>query len=283
MENKKAAANLGKIEQSKANVQEKHVSSTTQADTLFSFTKKREYLIETLKNQMLSPRYNTENVEYLSVESLKSITFPMKCFCDINLHKISLHLDWYGYYGIAFPKEWGIKNHIQPIHYINARSALAEDLSIAFSKAIKLESVEQTDFEKESKNYLLHQLMYSKPYSGLAKRTDENGKEKEENKCFTDESEWRFIPNVVPENYPQVIVNEGHLHPSALVSMSNSMSGNANVSLAFDYSDIKYIFINEDADFEPIIETINTFQIEEKEKQRLISKIIVWESSRGDF
>lgn len=30
----------------------------------------------------------------------------MKCFCDINLHRIGMHLDWYGYYGLAFEKNW---------------------------------------------------------------------------------------------------------------------------------------------------------------------------------
>ena len=276
-----STTNLGRIEQS--NVPAKHVPSTTQADTLFNFTENLEYLVETLKSKMLSPRYNTENVEYLSIDLLKSITFPMKCFCDINFHKISSHLDWYGYYGIAFPKEWGKKKSIQPIHYINSESELAKDLSAVFSKAIDLDPDKQTDFEKELKNYLLHQLMYSKPYSGWAKKKDENGKEKEELKCFTDESEWRYVPKVVSENYPQVLVNDGPLHPSKLVDWSNSMSKNASVSLTFEYTDIKYLIIRDEADFEPILEAINSLKIEDLEKKKLISKIMVWERSRGDF
>ena len=67
-----STTNLGRIEQS--NVPAKHVPSTTQADTLFNFTENLEYLVETLKSKMLSPRYNTENVEYLSIDLLKSIT-----------------------------------------------------------------------------------------------------------------------------------------------------------------------------------------------------------------
>lgn len=279
MDKRKPSVNLGEIEQSIEIVE--HIPSTTQADTLFNFTDKREHLIESLKNKMLSPRYNTENVEYLDVEGLKSITIPMKCFCDINLHKISAHLGWYGCFGIAFPKAWGIKKRIQPVQYVNSESDLAKDLSLAFSNAMNLKSDKQSDFERISKNYLLLQLMFSKPYSGLARCAKDNGEEKM--KCFTDESEWRFIPKVTEYNYPQVIVNDAPFHPSAFVSWSNSMNGNKNVSLAFDYSDIKYIILKGEEDFEPIIETINSFHIEKIEKQRLISKIIVWESSRGDF
>ena len=29
----------------------------------------------------------------------------MKCFCDINMHKLDEHLSWYGYYGIGLTKE----------------------------------------------------------------------------------------------------------------------------------------------------------------------------------
>lgn len=279
MENHSTSINLGKVN---PKVENDHIPSTTQADTLFNFSKKLEYLIDALKNKMLSPRYNTENVEYLKIENLQSITIPMKCFCDINLHKISEHLEWYGYYGIAFPKAWGIKTGIQPVHYINAESALAKDLSSTFSSAISLRTDDQTTFESEAKNYLLHQLMYSKPYSGLAKK-EENDTVLEKEKCFTDESEWRFIPKVTAEGYQQVFINNGLSHPSALISWSNSMSGNSAISLNFEYSDIKYIIVKQASDLDSLIESINGFQIDNLEKQKLIRKIIVWEDSRGDF
>ena len=67
---------------------EVYVPSHVQADTLFSFTTKLEYLTSTIKNKMISPRYCEENIEYLQIDSIKSIAIPMKCFCDINLHMI---------------------------------------------------------------------------------------------------------------------------------------------------------------------------------------------------
>ena len=57
---------------------------------------------------MLSPRYCEEDIRYLKISNLKRMAYPMKCFCDINIHKLTEHLDWYGYYGLAFSKEWGM-------------------------------------------------------------------------------------------------------------------------------------------------------------------------------
>ena len=64
---------------------------------------------------MISPRYCVEDISYLKIPKLKRIAFPMKCFCDINMHRLDVHLGWYGYYGLAFSKEWGMSRGIQPI------------------------------------------------------------------------------------------------------------------------------------------------------------------------
>ena len=81
---------------------ETHIPSKVQADTLFTFTSEPEFLIEYIKLKMIAPRYCEEDVEYLSIPGIKKMAYPMKCFCDINLHKIDEHLSWYGYYGLAF-------------------------------------------------------------------------------------------------------------------------------------------------------------------------------------
>ena len=46
---------------------------------------------------------------------------------------------------------------------------------------------------------------------------------------------------------------------------------------------LKYIIIKDMSDFELLIQEIDKFEIEEKEKKFLISKIIIWENSGGDF
>lgn len=73
----------------------RHTPSTIQADTLFTFASQLEYLIAEIKRKMLSPRYCEEDVRYLKIRNLKKIAYPMKCFCDINMHRLDVHLEWY--------------------------------------------------------------------------------------------------------------------------------------------------------------------------------------------
>lgn len=258
----------------------KHIPSKIQADTLFNFCSKLEYLEEPIKTKMLSARYCEENIEYLNLEEIKRISFPMKCFCDINMHKLEDHLSWYGYYGLAFKKEWGMKKGIQPVQYVNPDTELIKDFSESFIKALKIDKTKQTESEKVMKNYLLHQLMYFKPYSGKMK----NRKNQEEDeKCFTDECEWRFIPNVSRLGYKQIYFDEQVLNAGNLNDISNSMIGKEEISLDFSYDDLKYIIVRTKEDVEKISDTIMKMKIKKEQKRLLISKIIVWDLSGGDF
>ena len=122
--------------------------------------------------------------------------------------------------------------------------------------------------------------MYYKPYSGVFsnRRTGEASE-----KCYTDECEWRFVPDVSIEEYPQVIFDEEILNAGSLVNISNAMEGLSSISLTFDYSDIKYIIVNTMADFREITTVISELDVADTEKYDLISKVIVWENSKGDF
>lgn len=268
MENK-----IQKFTTSEKIITSEHIASTIQADTLFTFTKKSEYMFEWLKAKQMFPRYNREDVEYLRLNEIKRIAYPMKCFCDINLHKLEDHLRFYGYYGLAFTKEWGMKKGIQPVHYINSESELANDFSAVIEKLFK-EIGNEVDSEELSflKSYTIHQLMYSKPYSG---------KMGEQEKCFTDECEWRFVPNV-SDILPQVLYEETQLQDDFLNILSLKIKKQA-YSLEFEYKDIKYIILNNEKDLQPLSEFINETEISETDKYLLMSKIIVWDKSKGDF
>ena len=258
----------------------RHVPSTVQADTLFTFTSHIDYLITTIKNGMLSPRYCTEDLGYLKIKGIKKMAFPMNCFCDINMHKLEDHLSWYGYYGLAFSKEWGMSKRIQPIQYINPSSELRKDFTEAFSIALKSSSEEQPQSESVMKSFLLHQLMYYKPYSGMFRNRITG---KRTRKCFTDECEWRFIPNVSVAGFQQVYYDQNIINAGGLIDMSNAMSGIPEISLRFEYSDVKYIIVKNSLDFEKLCAAIVELGLTSTAKHTLISKIIVWENSRGDF
>ena len=57
--------------------------SRQSANALFTFMDKFSYLKDILETKLIFPRYCRENIEYLGLNKLPEIAFPMKCFCDI--------------------------------------------------------------------------------------------------------------------------------------------------------------------------------------------------------
>ena len=270
---------LGKATQTNAKSKQ-HGPSTVQADTLFTFTSHVDYLITTIRNGMMSPRYCAEDLGYLKIKGIKKMAFPMNCFCDINMHKLDDHLSWYGYYGLAFSKEWGMSKKIQPIQYINPDSELRKDFATAFSAALKAEPTKKTSAQSKMKSFLLHQLMYYKPYSGMF---ENRNTKKRCRKCFTDECEWRFIPDVSIAGFQPVYYDQKIINAGGLVDMSNAMSGVPEISLKFEYSDVKYIIVKDNSDFVKLTTAITELGMDDISEHELISKVLVWENSKGDF
>lgn len=239
------------------------------ANTLFHFIEELEYLLLSLEKEALIPRYCVESVEYLDIP-FKSIAYPMICFCDINLHKIEEHIELYGGYGIAFSKEWGINEGIQPVQYLNENSHLHNDFSEAFKMAI---SSSNTD---KAQDYLLSHMLFVKPIEGDMLR---NGGLIHKN--FTDECEWRFIPEVTSEGLPIVLPDSELVQKDTL----NLALANAHTSwLRFSADDIKYLIMKNRTDFEEVLKIIiRKKRLSETAKYKLASKIIIWDEARGDF
>lgn len=255
-----------------------YIAPDNSADTLFTFMTELAFLIKTIKNKCISPRYCKEDIEYLMIEGIFSVAFPMKCFCDINLHKMRNHLDWYGGYGIAFSKEWGLKNGIQPLQYINPNSKLRIDYSESFNVAIGADLLEKP-FDV-LKNMLLHELMYLKPYSGpMNHKTTNEIREK----CFTDECEWRYVPDVSNLNMPQAIIDIRQQDSTVLNRLSDALDGKKECSLPFEFDDIKYIILLNNSDFYKFLREIKSMKLVQNVRDKLISKIIIWNDSKGDF
>lgn len=248
-----------------------HTPSRIQADTLFTFTLELEFLIPYIENACLYPRYCDEDIEYLNIDKLKKIYIPMKCFCDINLHRINCHLDWYGYYGLAFPKEWGMKNGIQPIQYINPKSKLRKDFTTVFNQMLNNTTSLTDELSDMMKSFMLHELMYYKPYEG------------NENKCFTDECEWRYVPNLSDTEFQQIYYDPNIMNVGIMNDISNSLTKVPGISLDFDYTVLKYIIIKTTDDFVKLVSVIDNLKIDVNTRNELISKIIIWDKSKEDF
>ena len=257
-----------------------HTPSRIQADTLFTFTSELEFLIPYIENACLYPRYCDEDIEYLDIDKLKKIYIPMKCFCDINLHRINCHLDWYGYYGLAFPKEWGMKNGIQPIQYINPESKLRKDFSVTFNQVLNDDSSETNDLGDMMKSFMLHELMYYKPYEGKMRN---RRSKKIEKKCFTDECEWRYVPDLSNSEFQQIYHDPNIMNAGIMNDISNSLTKVEGIALKYNYTDLKYIIVKTNDDFVKLVSVIDRLQIDVNTRNELISKIIIWDKSKEDF
>ena len=159
------------------------------SNVLCNYMKKPEYLYLILKNSAIIPRYVMEPLDYLDLGDFKKICFPMTCFCDIPFSKVSTHMSRYGKYGIGLDKAAVLdKYRIQPIHYINEKSPLADDFKEAFQVAVK-EKLSET--AKRLADYLASTLMYMKPIWGW--ELNENSDMIQ--RVYQDECEWRYIPS----------------------------------------------------------------------------------------
>lgn len=259
---------------------EVHIPSNIQADTLFTFMKQPEYLFAIISKASISPRYCSEDVTYLHLNGIKRISFPMKCFCDINLHRLSKHLTCYGHYGIAFSKEWGMKKRIQPVQYINPDSELCIDFSYTFNEALNSSKNDSSEVNHHLRSFLLHQLMYYKPYSSPFRNRETD---KMEERCFTDECEWRFIPNLQKSDFVPVYYDDQILNAGIPDMISDAMSRDSSLALSFDYSEVKHIIVKSREDFARLTSVIAALNLEQATMFELISKVIVWNEAKGDF
>lgn len=255
-----------------------HTPSTIQADTLFTFTTKLDHIIPYIKTRKITPRYCVEDIKYLKIPNINRIAFPMKCFCDINMHRLDAHLGWYGYYGLAFSKEWGMSRGIQPIQYINPHSELRKDFSKAFASALSSPATKKGGAQEKMQNFLLHELMYYKPYDG---KMENRNTGKIQTKCFTDECEWRYIPDVTIAGFEQVLYDESIVNTGVLKEINDSMANTAKISLPFEFDDLKYIIVKSTDDFEKLAYAIKDF--DDPIQHTLLSKIIIWDISGRDF
>lgn len=283
--NESELLNLGKRlepEKSKRN-NSYHVPSRIQPDTLFHFMSRLDYLIATLNKKAIYPRYCKENLRYLRLSDIKEIAFPMSCFCNIGLQKLENHMACYGYYGIAFPKSWCMQNGFLAVHYLNKDAELVRDIRSAFNAALRSLNEKRNKNEKTLSNYLLHQLMYYKPYQD---RIEYRVDGKRRMKCLADECEWRRIPSPEDFSLPLILKDEWQLK-NHLRKYNDAISDINKTSLKFDYKDLKYIMVENMASFDKLSKEIMSWQndrlISSQECNLLLSKTLVWDEIKGDF
>jgi len=246
------------------------------ANTLFHFTNGTS-LISILENNFY-PRYCRETV-YAPKRGTRQMIFPMICFCDLPLSQIKSHINRYGRYGLGLTKEWGIRNGLNPVTYVQKDSVVllkVEQLLQSNWESITALQIEQ--FKKDRDN-LIYLYMNMKAYEGI-----QNRGLKTERLRFYDEREWRFVPNLSR-------LNDDELH---LVSVQWTLEQIAkknkeleNVPLIFEPEDIKYIVIENEMERSLMIKKIREIKgrksYTKEQIEMLNSKIISAECIKNDM
>ncbi len=134
------------------------------SSVLCNYMKDFNSLKRAITNRALVPRYEIEFLDYLNISGLDKIAFPMTSFCDIPKSHVPYYRSRHGEYGIIFDK-WLVykKFQVQPVHYINQDSLLAEDFREMFEKYYFGAPNCVSDKDWDFLNYILSSLAYMKP------------------------------------------------------------------------------------------------------------------------
>lgn len=260
-----------------------YINSKQSANVLFKFMKEFKYLKDILTKMAILPRYYEETIDYLDINSLAKIAFPMICFCDINLSKLEEHVHYYGKFGIGFNKSWAIKNGVQPIQYINKNSFIKNDISLLFSKALDdlyNNNLNNDLSNNEYLNYMLSHLLLMKPLIGKMRREGYY-----DTKNFTDEKEWRFIPKIEEKHGIDLIIPLSYIeNEKAYNSYSDGITQIEELWLKFEIDDIEYLMVENDKYRKRLIKFIMNIEILDKmDRYILISKIVVYDIMNKDW
>ena len=255
------------------------LDSYISSNVLCNYMREPEYLKMAIKTMSLRPRYFEEDMQYLQVDGLTYLTFPMLCFCDIPFAKASHHMSDYGHYGIALKKQYCIEKGVQPINYLNAKSFLTKDLVCTLRKLYALPEIKDKKLEFLP-NYLERLILYSKPIVGQMRRDNEEPKIR----LFKDESEWRYIPDIPSRSKLPIFLDDDDNNAEGRNKFSDALNKFRSTNFHFGINDVAYIIVSseqEATDFSDYISSLRRFN--RTERNKLISKIEISENFSKDL
>jgi len=236
------------------------------ANNLFHFTKSIEFLKGILLNGF-EPRYCLEDTGYLGIEY---VGYPMTCFCDIPISRISDHTDFYGEYGIGLTKEWGFRNGLAPIIYTPPTGAIADLTKYLLKLDLKEPDGTVPKVQSDFNEHFFRLISLVKPISG---KMVVGGTIVE--KDFYQENEWRYVPKEFSVLFRDKFEDEKD-------------AKNADVKaqkITYLPSDVKYIYVKHDAEipiiFDFIQNNLGTYPL--NEIKILTSRIISIETIARDL
>ncbi|MCU0092192.1 abortive infection system antitoxin AbiGi family protein [Pseudomonas koreensis] len=210
------------------------------SNSIIHLTKTREAL-EGILTDNFRIKYCKETIRWKKGKSV--IHVPMVSFCDIPLSQIKDHISNYGFYGIGLTREWAIRNFLNPVLYIEPNSNLAHSFEQAILQIAEMGV--SVDAKRETVRRLADVTRYIKNYEGLLERKNEPGRTYR----FSDEREWRYVPEVEHECKMLYLASEFNKDGAADAATDSV----AELRLSFEPDDIKYIIIKNDSEISDII------------------------------
>jgi hypothetical protein len=233
------------------------------SESLFHFTKNYENLVNILHNGF-KPSYCLEDKRWLGLDNGDAWAYPMLCFCDIPLSRISSHTGRYGNYGIGLTKDWGLRNKLTPVIYTANDSPAAD---VARHLILSYFSNPPQQNASESNRFFYRLMSLIKPIKGI--QYPNTSQEID----FYQENEWRLVPEVphgreaLDQGYFEILKDEYFLD-----------------AVLFKPNDIKYLFVESDSEIPTLWDSIYSsgcFSLDER--KNLTTKIFSLETLKRDI
>lgn len=222
---------------------EREQEMTPKSNTLFHFTQNMETLKHILRGGFW-PRYCLEDVSWLGYEQHDYVAYPMVCFCEIPLSRISDHVEFYGRFGIGLTRQWAEKNGLNPVFYVSG----GNNISGSFRAFNELATIKDNDkLTIELKTVMRELLAFTKPTVGKMFYED-----RPVEKVFYQESEWRYVPK--QSEVRPYIIKKQHDNEDLRSALNDKTKEFAMLKIA--PSDIRYIFVRQDSDIPEIVNFI---------------------------
>ncbi|MCK9372429.1 MAG: abortive infection system antitoxin AbiGi family protein [Sulfuricurvum sp.] len=236
------------------------------SSSIIHFTASKDSLKGILKNNF-KIKYCTETIEIAGKE--RAYAAPMVSFCDIPLSEVKKHIDSYGSYGIGLTKEWAIRQKLNPVIYIEGNSYFSENI---------LELLRSTEKNKEASANALTVYSYIKNYENTLQR---KGKDPVPNYRFSDEREWRYVPQNTDKN--EFTLSKEVYEDEETKDAYDFMI--SDIFLTFEPNDIKYIIIKDDSEIREFFSFLRDVKgkYSSHDVDRLTTRILTTEQIKEDF
>lgn len=204
------------------------------SSTLFHFATKLHYLNAILAGGFV-PRYYLEDIRWLGIDNRNYAAYPMVCFCDIPLSRITGHTSFYGGYGLGMTQEWALRNALAPVLYSTTGSPIPRIVDDLFAQHVLSFRSKIKGARLAREALLVSTLAFTKPLTGRMRRGT-----REVEKNFYQESEWRYVPTVPND---QLVLEDRFLSEKSELNKSDAL-----LPLTFSAKDVRYILVKRERD-----------------------------------